>query len=183
MIERIAEPAAQRRHVIDFLRDVGIGRGAGPGDVIRSEPIQERRVGLDAEEKARGQHVVVSTLHPAGEASERASEIGRIVIAQSHPRVSAAVADVASDIEASPIVIRRGRRLDRQGNDAVSGYRPDTAQRGHSEAAGNEPFQHGMLSPNSWFPNIYPLPETRKVTIWYGHAIAFACGSIVTGRC
>jgi hypothetical protein len=39
-----------------------------------------------------------------------------------------------------------------------------------------------MLSPNSWFPNIYPLPETRKVTIWYGHAIAFACGSIVTGR-
>jgi hypothetical protein len=38
------------------------------------------------------------------------------------------------------------------------------ARSGHGEAAGNESFQHGMLSPNSWLPNIYALPETRKVT-------------------
>ena len=39
-----------------------------------------------------------------------------------------------------------------------------------------------MLSPNSWLPNIYPLPETGKVTISHGYPIVFACGSIITGR-
>ena len=41
MVERVAEPAAQRSHIVDLFDEIGVGRGAEPGGVIRREIIHE----------------------------------------------------------------------------------------------------------------------------------------------
>jgi hypothetical protein len=41
VIERVAQPAAHRRHEVDLFGDIRARRGAKPREVVGGEPIQE----------------------------------------------------------------------------------------------------------------------------------------------
>ena len=122
VVERVAAAAAQRSHHLDLLGNVRIGGGTEPGEFVRRQSVQERKISLDAEKKTRRQHAVVSRLHAAAEASERFAETGRVGIAELDLRAAPAVPDMAAEIEATPIVEgKAGGGLHRQPDGHVGG--------------------------------------------------------------
>src|SRR6202048_5595771 len=104
--ERIAETATDGGDLIDFLCAIDIDPCAGPSDIVCGKIVQERCVGFNSQQKARGQEVIVSDLEATGQTAEWAAEIVharvRAWIIEGDVGMTTGIADMAAKIVAGP---------------------------------------------------------------------------------
>jgi hypothetical protein len=122
----VTDAAAERREVFELLGGRARAGGAVGEDLVRIEVVGERGVELDAQHQPRGEVMLITGLHAAGEGAVGRDAAGRGDAGRIGERgigVAEQVADMAADIEAAavaPIVShRRHGRLNRreQGGD------------------------------------------------------------------